>query len=278
MDSPEIIAYIKNIIKHQKRFNYDSILDISHVADCIDKKGFTPLFFYCSKGNDEKALQILNAPNFKINSSKDYFDEASYNRMPNTCIKMLEKGIFPFNFGESFVLCLNPKMEHVAVEMLKHFKITDDILFYKNRKIINPIVYCIRNKLNKLLEKLLPHYLYFNNYNFVGFHIFYYASRYNNEIALKYALENKKINDEIFDEKSLSYLFINRNDNYLSQVLLYMIQINQMNKYFVKDYLTKKTKDLEVLNFTKCLVLLKEIPKTILEPVRIFDKLFYVRK
>jgi hypothetical protein len=278
MDSPEVITYIKNIIKNQKRFNYDSLLDISNFADCIDKKGITPLFYYCTKGNDEKALLILNTPNFITNPVKDYFDEAAYNRMPKTCLKMLEKDIEPFNFGETFVLCLNKKMEEVAIEMLSRFKITDDIPFYKNHKIINPIIYCIRNKLDKLLEKLLPHYLYFDNYNFNGVHIFFYACRYNSEITLKYVLENKKISNEIFDEKSLSYLFTNRNDNFLSQILSYMIQHNPTNKYFVKDYLTKKARDLELLNFTNCLVLLKEIPLTITDTPRVFDKQFYLKK
>jgi hypothetical protein len=278
MDSPEVIAYIKNIIKNQKRFNYDSLLDISNFADCIDKKGITPLFFYCSKGNDEKALQILNIHNFTTNPIKDYFDEASYNRMPKTCLKMLEKEIEPFKFDKSFVLCLNSKMEDVAIEMLKHFKVTDDITFYKNKKIINPIIYCIRNKLNKLLEKLLPYYSYFDNYNFTGLHIFYYACRYNNEITLKYSLENKKLTNEIFDEKSLSYLFTNRNDNFLSQVLSYMILINPTNKYFVKDFLIKKLKDIEALNFVKCVELLKQISQTISEPRRVFDNNFYLRK
>jgi hypothetical protein len=278
MDSPEVITSIKNIIKNQKRFNYDSLLDISNFTDCIDKKGITPLFFYCKKGNDEKALQILNTNNFIINRDKDYFDEAAYNRMPKTCLKMLEKKIEPFNYAETFTLCMSSKMEDVAIEMLKHFKVTDDVIFYKNDKVINPLIFCIKNKLNKLLEKLLPYYSYFNNYNFTGFHIFYYATRYNCEVTLKYALTNKKLSNEIFDEKSLSYLFTNRNDNFLSQVLSYMIQINPTNKYFVKDYLSKRTRDLEVLHFPKCLELLKENQQTISEPPRIFDKLFYLRK
>ena len=261
MDSPEVIACIKNIIKNQRKFNYDSIPNISNFADITDKKGISPLFYYCKKGKEDKTLELLDSPILKLSKSNDYFDEAAYNRMSKTCLKMLEKKIFPFNFGETFAYCLDSKMEDVAVELLNHFDVVNDIIIIKGNKIINPIIYCIKNKLEKILVHLLQHYSYFDNYNFNGHHIFYYASKYNNEMTVKYAIENKKLGNEVYDEKSLSYLFINRNDNYLYQVLVYIINNNNNDKLFVRDFLNKKIGNGNIFNFNQCNELLNQLNK-----------------
>ena len=62
----ESIPIIKNIIKNQKKFNYDSLPNISHFVDICDLYQITPLEFYCRKKNKSKIIEILEIMRKKV--------------------------------------------------------------------------------------------------------------------------------------------------------------------------------------------------------------------
>lgn len=152
------ISYIKNIIKLQKKFNYDSIPDIYNFADCHDASLITPLAFYCYKQDVKRTLEILENPNCLIFESKHPLIDATYNFMKKTCSLMIQKNIIPKNkelLDRCFNNCLNNEMEEIAILLLPYMNLESLKELYSNGKYINLLEYSKKYHLKKLELKLL---------------------------------------------------------------------------------------------------------------------------
>jgi len=152
------ISYIKNIIKLQKKFNYDSIPDIYNFADCHDAKLITPLAFYCYKQNENRTLEILENPDCLIFESKHPLLDATYNFMKKTCNLMIQKNIIPKNkelLDMCFNNCLSSEMEEIAILLLPYMNLESLKELYSNGKYINPVECSKKYHLKKLYSELL---------------------------------------------------------------------------------------------------------------------------
>jgi hypothetical protein len=96
MDCREIII---KIITNQRKFNYDSLINIEDYVDCWDKTYITPLEFYCKKGNENKVLKILNQPKILIEEFSEYhpFLDCCFNLLIKASEVMIEKNYIPQN-------------------------------------------------------------------------------------------------------------------------------------------------------------------------------------
>jgi len=153
------ISYIKNIIKLQKKFNYDSIPDIYNFADCHDASLITPLAFYCSKQDVKRTLEILENPNCLFFESKHPLIDATFNFMKRTCSLMIQKNIIPKNkelLDVCFNNCLSIEMEEIAIMLLPYMNLESLKDLYSNGKYINPIEYSKKYHLKKLYSELVP--------------------------------------------------------------------------------------------------------------------------
>lgn len=194
MDSPEVISILKNIIKNQKKFNYDSLPNISYYVDCIDKNNNTPLYFYCKRKDESKCLEILKYPNICIYEKKHPLEEATYKKLKTVSLKMLELNIIPLDettLEETFLNCLHPEMEDVGLALLH--KINLSKMVKNNFKSSNPIYICTKYNLNKIIENLTKIIRIEDIYCFYN-DLLKYAHKYNNTLIIVFLQQYLKQN------------------------------------------------------------------------------------
>ena len=194
MDSQEVISIVKNIIKSQKKFNYDSLPNISYYVNCIDKKNITPLHFYCKKKDEFKCLEILQYPNICIYEKKHPLEESTYRRLKNVSLKMIELNLIPKDASileDTFFNCLNLEMEDVGISLLNCLNIKE--MLKQNIKSSNPIYVSIKNNLNNMLVEMIK-IIKINDVSSYYNDLFDYANKHNNVIVITFLQNNLKQN------------------------------------------------------------------------------------
>lgn len=252
-------SLVKNIIKNQKKFNYDSLPNITLFADCFDKKQVSPFEFYSMKGNEEKTLKLLDVSNNKFYTSNEYhpFEDCCYNFLSNTCLKMIEKELVPSNpilLINCFGYCLHSKMEKIAKFLfnkivkqhpteIKKLKIVNN--GYNN---VNPLHFSIINNLNEIKILLLDYFDIFNFDENLNIDVFLLACQLNNIELIELILNKYKINPFLIDNTKkygLTYLINNKNEDLIMKLLEYT-SLHYKDKNF-NNYLIKY-KDIIVSN------------------------------
>ncbi len=194
MDSPEVISIVKNIIKTQKKFNYDSLPNISYYVDCIDKKNITPLHFYCKKKDEFKCLEILQYPNICIYEKKHPLEEATYRRLKKVSLKMIELNMIPQDesiLEETFLNCLNHEMEDIALALFNHMNIKE--MLKNGLASCNPIYLATKYNLNKVMVEIIKR-IKIRDISFYYDDLFEYAKKNNNILLISFLQQNIKQN------------------------------------------------------------------------------------
>lgn len=190
MDSPEVISIIKNIIKTQKKFNYDSLPNISHYVDCIDKKNITPLHFYCKKKDEFKCLEILQYPNICINEKKHPLEESTYRRLKKVSLKIIELNMIPKDesvLEETFLNCLNHEMEDIALLLINYINIKE--MLKNGLASCNPIYLATKHNLNKVMAEIIKR-IKIRDISFYHDDLFEYAKKNNNILLITFLQQN----------------------------------------------------------------------------------------
>lgn len=239
MEETFSIDYIKNIIKLQNKFNYNSIAAITLFADTMDKKGITPLYFFCKERNEKKCLELLDISDCLINEDLHPLEEATYQRLNNISWKLIEKNLIPKNISvleQCFYNCMNKKMEVLAINLLNYSQ-KNKLIIYSNTQ-ENPIFRCIKKDLTNLIPHLLTDYdlidKIFNNVNLLD-----YSTKYNNYMIFKYLSDNNKIIHQRINNKTFYNLLLSNNDMFLSELIMHLINKNSDYSNMIFNFLDK---------------------------------------
>ena len=242
------INFIKNIIKNQRNFNYDTIPDITLFADIEDKTNISPLSYYCLKKNKDKIMTILNTPNF----SKKYkgihpFVDICYYKLSEPAEIMLDINYLPKNdeLSESFCLCLNKKMEHIAIKLLNKINPLNIVTITDGRKYINPLSYSIKNDLENVFETLINNFKILNKPYPKGQTPFSTACKYNRTKYIKYILSLDDVEPFSYDyyiQNSIEYLMKHKNEECIIEIINHL-KINGNLPEYYQSQLYKILKD-----------------------------------
>ena len=237
----ESIPIIKNIIKNQKKFNYDSLPNISHFVDICDLYQITPLEFYCRKKNKSKIIEILDTKKFLIFEFDDYhpFLTCCEKSMFDICIKMANMNILPKlldNVLDSLPYCLNSNMESIFVNLIENIDMHTINPIYVKQNRINPMHYAIKHNLKLIINKLFDYYDIFDYDEEINLNIFAIACINNDLKLINKIIEFKKdkINISIKNFKPILCLLFFKNEDLI--IRLYNI-INDEDKKKLYKYL-----------------------------------------
>jgi hypothetical protein len=256
-------SFIKNIIKNQKKFNYNSLPDVTLFADCLDKNNISAFEFYCKKGNEENTLKLLDVSNNKFYSSKNYhpFKDCCYNFLSATCEKMIEKNILPTNpklLIQCFGYCLHSKMEKIAkcifnIIIKEHPNEMNTLKTVHNGEMfVNPLHYSIEHNLHEIQVVLFDYYDLLNFDEFNNIDIFTIACKLNNTELINLLLHKYKINPFMIDNNNkygLTYLLNHKNEEIILKVLEF-ISLKCKDRNF-NTYLTKNIEYIKSCNMNK---------------------------
>jgi hypothetical protein len=242
--SNESIQIIKNIIKNQKKFNYDSLPNISYFVDSYDLYGYSALEYYCRKNNENKVLEILNTPNFtilEVEKFHPFLDCCKY-KMINACKKMIELNIIPkythvLKKCISYCFCL--KMEEIAILLFDKIDMQIINPIYKKKNRINPLHDAIKNDLRIITNYLFNYYEKFDIDINTNDNLFLFCCKYNKKEYIDKIMEIKKENINLFyknyyNESPIYWLIYYKNEDILLK--LYEI-VNENDKKIIIAYL-----------------------------------------
>jgi len=264
--SSESIQLIKNIIKNQKKFNYDSLPNISDFVDCYDLYDYTPLEYYCSKNNETKVLEILNTPNFSILDFEDYhpFQDCCKYLMTDACKKMIELDRIP-NYKPLIEKCISycfySKMEEIAVFLFDKVDVQTINPIYIKRNRINPLHYAIKHNLGIIINYLYNHYKLFDMDNERDNNTFFICCKYNNIEYIIKIIETKKefifpFMNNIYNENCIYWLLYFKNED----ILLKLFEIlDKPNKKLFIDYLSIYISHLNQNKLNKLIELMNKV-------------------